>query len=222
MTVSEIKGLVRFLSEEDVEQIKQQIKDKEDILKGGNLDEEEMIQVLNTLFAVLVIEKTLELEIEDVEEIRAELEQELLECYEIYDSYMEKYKKQDKKNKKKWLLHFLGLSEDMSNKRKNIADSNKTINQLQKELNSLQQQRSNENLTNVAAKDHKAFNSFCDCLDKQKHPRRHGRDRFGIERPNDRHHGRHRPVSETGMSGAGAGRSTDVRDASSVYDSVRR
>ena len=118
MTISEIKELTRFLSEEEIKKIKDEIKSKEDVLKNGNLDEEEMVQVLNTLFAVLVIEKTLESEIEGVEEIRDELEKELLECYNVYDSYMAKYRAQDKKKKKRWLLDFLVLSEDIRNKKK--------------------------------------------------------------------------------------------------------
>ena len=73
MTINEIKELTRFLTEEEVNKIKEEIKNKEEILKGGNLDEEEMIQVLNTLFAIMVIEKTLESEIEGVEEIKEQL-----------------------------------------------------------------------------------------------------------------------------------------------------
>lgn len=196
MTIDEIKGLTRFLSEEEVEQIKKQIKNKEDILKSGNLEEEEMIQVLNTLFAVLVIEKTLESEIEGVEEIRDELEQELLECYEVYDSYMIKYKKEEKKNKKNWLLHFLGLSEDISSKRKNISATTATINKLQGELNTLKQQRSNENLSNVVSKQDKSvYDSFCDCPGNHRHPRRGEppfiRERMEERRPSTNHRNRH-------------------------------
>lgn len=172
MTINEIKGLTRFLSEEEVEKIKKQIKEKEDVLKGGNLDEEEMIQVLNTLFAVLVIEKTLESEIEGVEEIRDELEQELLECYEVYDAYLNKYKKEEKKKKKNWLLHFLGLSEDISKKKKNINTTTATINKLQSELNTLKQQRSDENLSNVVSKQDKSlYDKFLECPHKNLHPR---------------------------------------------------
>ena len=69
MTINEIKGLTKFLNDDDVENIKKQIKDKEVVLKSGKLDEEEMVQVLNSLFSILVIEKTLESQIEDVEEI---------------------------------------------------------------------------------------------------------------------------------------------------------
>ena len=50
MTISEIKDLAKHLSEEEVEKIKEEIKSKENILKGGKLDEEEMVQVLNTLY----------------------------------------------------------------------------------------------------------------------------------------------------------------------------
>ena len=66
MSINEIKDLAKYLSDEEVEKIKKEIKDKENTLKGGSLDEEEMIQVLNTLFAVLVIEKALESEIEGI------------------------------------------------------------------------------------------------------------------------------------------------------------
>ena len=117
MTISEIKNLTKFLTDEEAEKIKQEIKDKENVLKIQNMDEEEIGQVLNTLFAILVIEKTLELEIEGVEEIRADLEKELLEAYEIYDAYMIKYKKEEKKKKKNWLLNFLLLSDKVHSKK---------------------------------------------------------------------------------------------------------
>ena len=77
MTISEIKNLTKFLTDNDIQKIKEEIKSKETVLKSGNLEEEEIIQVLNTLFSILVIEKTLELEIEDIEEIRDELQDEL-------------------------------------------------------------------------------------------------------------------------------------------------
>ena len=174
MTINEIKDLTKFLSEEEVEEIKKEIKSKEDVLKSGSLDEEEMIQVLNTFFAILVIEKALESEIEGVEEIRDDLEQELLEAYETYDSYMARYKKEDKKKKKRWLLDFLGLSENIRSKKDGISSTNKTISKLQNELNTLKQQRNADNLKQVAEKnDMNRFNEFCDCPHKCEHPHHH-------------------------------------------------
>lgn len=162
MTISEIKGLTKFLSDDDVENIKKQIKDKETVLKSGDLDEEEMVQVLNSLFAILVIEKTLESQIEDVEEMRDQLENELLEAYEIYDSYMVKYKKEDKKKKKNWLLHFLSLSDAIHDKKEKIGGANKTIKEMKKELDGIKQQKSDENLNNVVHKCDDHFAMFCD------------------------------------------------------------
>ena len=176
MTITEIKNLTKFLSEEEVEKIKQEIKNKEDVLKSGNLDEEELIQVLNTLFAILVIEKTLESEIEGVEEIREELEEELLEAYNTYDAYMVRYKKEDKKKKKRWLLDFLFLSENISSKKMGISTSNKTIAKLQSELNELRRQKSDANLRDVACKHGDRFDDFCDKPHKCKNPMHHHPD----------------------------------------------
>lgn len=149
MTIKEIKGLTKFLTDEEVEKIKKEIKSKETVLKNEDMEEEEITQVLNTLFAILVIERTLESEIEGIEEIRAELEQELLESYEIYDSHMARYKKEEKKKKKNWLLDFLFLSDRINSQKKGIGATNKTIANLQKELSTLKQQKSNENLKQV-------------------------------------------------------------------------
>lgn len=184
MTISEIKDLTKFLSEEEVEKIKKEIKSKEEILKSGKLDEEEMIQVLNTLFAILVIEKTLESEIEGVEEIREELEAELLEAYNIYDSYMDKSKSEEKKKKKRRLLDFLFLSDNIHSKRESIGASKKTINALQKELNDLKQQRSDQNLRDIVNKhDHSKFDRFCEKPQECRNPRHnHSRDRHLNER----------------------------------------
>lgn len=174
MTINEIKGLTKYLSEEDVEKIKEEIKSKEDILKEGSLEEEELIQVLNTLFAILVIEKTLETDLEDVEEIRDELETELLESYQIYDSYMSEYQRDKKKKKKGWLSKFLFLSEGIHAKKEALGGANSTIGKLKDEINELKQQKSKSNLKNVVDGKHRhAFESFCDCPKKHNHPHEH-------------------------------------------------
>lgn len=162
MTISEIKNLTKFLNDDDIEKIKEEIKSKEVILKKDKMDDEEMTQVLNTLFAILVIEKTLESEIEGVEEIRAELEAELMESYQIYDSHMAKYKKEEKKKKKSWLINFLLLSDRVNTQKNGIGASEKTITNLKNELNELKRQRSNENLKEVAkGRRGKTFEDFC-------------------------------------------------------------
>lgn len=173
MTIKEIKDLTRFLTDEEVDKIKNEIKSKEDVLKSQDMDEKEMTQVLNTLFAILVIEKTLETEIEDIEEIREELEKELMESYEIYDAHMAKYKSEEKKKKKKrWLLDFLLLSDRVHTKKEGIGTSNKMIASLQKELNNLKQQKSNENLRNALRdRDSDLYRDFCDIPGKCNDPR---------------------------------------------------
>ena len=172
MTIKEIKNLTKFLKDEDLDKIKEEIKSKESVLKTQDVPEEELGQVLNTLFAILVIEKTLETEIEGVEEIRAELEQELLEEYEVYDNHMAKYKKEEKKKKKKnWLLDFLFMSEEMKSRQDTIGASKKEVAAMQKELNTLRQLKSNENLRNVMKDLHgPCYNEFCDHIHKCDNP----------------------------------------------------
>ena len=179
MTIKEIKNLTKFLTDKELEKIKEEIKSKETILKKQDVEEEEMGQVLNTLFAILVIEKTLENEIEGIEEIRAELEQELLEAYEIYDNHMAKYKKEEKKKKKKnWLLDFLFMSEEMQNRKDAIGASKKEVAALQKELGRLKQLKSDQNLKNVMNDRHgPIFEEFCNCWKECDHPHHnHGHD----------------------------------------------
>lgn len=150
MTINEIKELAQKLKDADVERIKAEIKSKESILKNNDLDEEELGEVLNTLFSILVIEQAFEDEVEGVEDIRAELEQELMESYEKYDKHMAKYKKEKKeekkKKKKRWLLDFFALSEDIRNKKETLGDSKKLINKMQNQINELKQQASDSNL----------------------------------------------------------------------------
>lgn len=171
MTVTEIKNLTKYLTDEEVEDIKKEIKSKENILKSGNLDEEELGQVLNTLFAILVIEKTLEQQVEDIENIRSELEQELLEAYQMYDSYMEKSKADEKKKKKRrWLFDLLGISENIRERKTGIGAANKSISALQSEINTLKQQKSAENLKKVMRKENMdRRRDFCDCVEKREH-----------------------------------------------------
>lgn len=166
MTITEIKNLTKYLSEKDVNDIKEEIKSKETIIKSGNLGEEETMTVLNTLFAILVIEKALESEIEEVEGIRSELEEQLLEAYKIYDAYIERSKK-DKKEKKKrrWLLHLLGLSEDIKNKKKDIGSSSKALNEMKEEVDKLKREKSDDRLKNTMKKcchDKEHLNDFID------------------------------------------------------------
>lgn len=166
MTISEIKDLAKLLNEEEVDKIKEEIRSKENILKGGNLDEGEMTEVLNTLFSILVIEKALETEIEGIEEMRADLEEELREAYEIYDTYMVEHKKQSKKKKKRWLLDFLFLSDKINNRRTAIGNTDKRINALKSELNQLKEQRSDENLRKVCNDPRHHHDQFCDISKK--------------------------------------------------------
>ena len=174
MTVTEIKNLTKYLTDEEVEDIKKEIKSKETILKSGNLDEEELGQVLNTLFAILVIEKTLEQQVEEIEDIRAELEQELLEAYQTYDSYIERSKADEKKKKKRrWLLDLLGISENIRDRKNGIGMANSSISALQNELNTLKQQRSADNLKKVMRRENMdRRRDFCDCVEKRE-PRNH-------------------------------------------------
>ena len=180
MTINEIKGLTKFLNDDDVENIKKQIKDKEVVLKSGKLDEEEMVQVLNSLFAILVIEKTLESQIEDVEEIRDQLENELLEAYEVYDSYMIKYKKEEKKKKKSWLLQFLSLSDAIHDKKEKIGGANKAIKEMKNELDGIKQQKSDKNLNDVVHKCGDHFAMFCE---HPEHCKDHSKDLFSLGLP---------------------------------------
>lgn len=166
MTISEIKSLTKFLTDEDVEKIKEEIKSKEKILKSGNLEEEELGNVLNSLFAILVIEKTLESQIDDVEEIRKELEDELLLAYQTYDEYILRYKKDEKKKKKHWLLNFLAFSDLIHDKKTTIGKADKSLAQMKSELEGLQKQKSDNNLRKVVNKEGDSYESFKDYHDK--------------------------------------------------------
>ena len=177
MTISEIKDLTKFLTDDEVDKIKQEIKNKENVLRDADMDEEEMTQVLNTLFAIMVIEKTLESEIEGVEDIRAELEQELMESYQIYDSHMARVKGEEKKKKKRWLLDFLFLSDRIHSQKEGIGTSDKVIKSMKRELDTLRQQKSNENLKTVT-KDigGSAFEDFCKIPHECRNPHHHHKD----------------------------------------------
>ncbi len=176
MTINEIKELTKYLSEEEIEKIKEEIKSKETILKSGNISDEELVNVLNSFFSILVIEKTLEKEIDEVEDIRAELEEELVASYNMYDQYMAQYKGEDKKKKKKknWLLNFFALSEDIRGKKEGIGVSSKTISSMQKEINDLKEKKSDSNLKDVVdGKDYEKYDDFCNCPHHHHHPHHH-------------------------------------------------
>lgn len=175
MTIDEIKGLVKFLTDEDIEEIKNQIKSKEKVLKEGKAEEEEMNKVLNALFAILVLEKTLELEIEDLDDIRQEIEEELLEAYQIYDSYMIKCKTEEKKKKKRWLLDFLFMSENIHAKKQSLGASKKEIERLKRELDDARYQRRDDRLQDIL-KSKKDREEFCKYPKECKNPH-HNHDR---------------------------------------------
>lgn len=172
MTINEIKELAKKLKDADIERIKEEIKSKEAILKNNDLDEEELGEVLNNLFAILVIEQAFEDEVEGVEEMRAELEQDLMDAYENYDKHMAKYKKDKKEEKKKkkrrWLLDFFALSEDIRKKKETLGDSKKLINRMQNQIDQLKQQASDNNVEKAC--DHRRGRphreDMCDCREK--------------------------------------------------------
>jgi len=174
MTLNEIKNLTRFLTDDEVENIKQQIKDKEVLLKQEIMDEEELGQVLNTLFAILVIEKSLENEIEGIEDIRKELEEELRLSYEYYDAHIAKYKRDEKKKKKRWFLDFLFLSDNIRNQKKGIRESDKTIKLLKNELEAMKQMTSDSYLKEALAdRSGEKYCKFCDKPHKCDNPHHH-------------------------------------------------
>ena len=185
MTIDDIKKLTKFLNDEDIEEIKKQIKSKEKILKEGKLEEEEMNKVLNTLFSILVLEKSLESEIEDIDELRKEIEEELMEAYQIYDSYMAKCKAEDKKKKKKWLLDFLRMSERIHSKKDALLASKKEIERLKKELDDARSQRRDERLRNVCNNERER-EKFCkyprQCKNPYHHHQQELNERLGYRR----------------------------------------
>ena len=185
MTVTEIKNLTKYLTDEDIEDIKKEIKNKENILKQGNLDEEELGKVLNTLFSVLVIEKTLEQQIDEIEDIRTELEQELLEAYQTYDSYIERSKADAKRKKKRrWLLDLLSISDNIRDRKAGIGMANKSIAALQKELNNLRQQREPNRLRDIMYEGNKRErDNFFKDLVKSSIPQTQCPECSGKERP---------------------------------------
>ena len=199
MTINEIKDLTKYLKEEEVDEIKEEIRSKETVLKSGNLEEDELIQVLNTLFAILVIEKTLESQIEEVEEIRSDLELELTESYKIYDAYISKSKAEKKeKKKRRWLLDLLCISDRIHSKKEGIGRANKTLNEMQNEINKLKQQKSNENLKNVVDKKNEVErDNFFDLPNKQIDPRMYcDTCRYEANIPPREHHHHHEHAHE--------------------------
>ena len=210
-----------MLTEEQVEEIKKEIKNKEDVLKSGNLDEEELGEVLNTLFSILVIEKTLEQQVEGIEEIRSELEAELLEAYQTYDSYIERSKIDAKqKKKRRWILDLLGISENIREKKAGIGMTNKSLNNLKKELDTLKQQKSKENLKDVMNKENRERRKdFCDCIKDRRPPRNHckecceklGRE-YGKIEEKIKERNKKSVMKKKGRSGLGETKSVDRRE----------
>lgn len=249
MTINEIKELAQKLKDADVERIKAEIKSKESILKNNDLDEEELGEVLNTLFSILVIEQAFEDEVEGVEDMRAELEQELMESYEKYDKHMAKYKKEKKeekkKKKKRWLLDFFALSEDIRNKKETLGDSKKLINKMQNQINELKQQASDSNLERAC--DHRRggphrdrMRDTCDRCGDDLHEHRHHREemidkiRDNLDRHN-RDHDRgpnpsinkieHEPTRETDNFAPPAtqsGESMSVEQFNNIYETYKQ
>lgn len=125
MTVCEIRNLTKYLNQQIAEEIKSKLQKEEMLLINSDYEEEEKIQILNTLYAILVLEKLLECEQEEIEESRLELEQELIESYEIYNLHKNKRKKE---KKKKRLMELWLLNEKNKNISRIIGGVNKTNN----------------------------------------------------------------------------------------------
>ena len=69
-----------------------------------------------------------------------------------------------------------------------IGESSKTIDKLQKELNNLKRQKSDENLRNVVNEKMDSFDKFCECPHECKNPRHHHHNHEGLsERIREKH-----------------------------------
>ena len=155
MTYNEIINIAKRLDDETKERIDQEVAERLEILKLGDLNEEQMESMEECLYMSLVIQEYLDGEYELIDEERAFLLEEMAELYGEYNDLLLKAKLEEKVSKKKRLaLELMRIREKLfkyKDRMHDVKEDMKTNRQNKKDLDDL----TNKKKMKEVAKDNK-------------------------------------------------------------------
>ena len=123
MTKKEIANLASRMDEETRLLIDKEVEERLEILKEGDLTEEELAEMEEYLYASFVLQEFLNGEYELLEEERQELFDEMEEMYNKYSDLLVRARIEEKVGKKKRMtLQLMKIREDLMNRKQDYKD----------------------------------------------------------------------------------------------------
>lgn len=145
MTYNEVINIARRLDKETQAKIDKEVEERLEILREGDLNQEDMEKMEDCLYMSLVIQEYLDGEYELLEEEKMLLLAEMEELYNEYGELLTKAKLEEKVSKKKRMaLELMRIREQLFERKDRMRDVNKDIRT---------NRENNEKLENLSSKD---------------------------------------------------------------------
>ena len=145
MTYNEVINIARRLDKETQAKIDKEVEERLEILREGDLNQEDMEKMEDCLYMSLVIQEYLDGEYELLEEEKMLLLAEMEELYNEYGELLTKAKLEEKVSKKKRMaLELMRIREQLFDRKDRMRDVNKDIRT---------NRENNEKLENLSSKD---------------------------------------------------------------------
>ena len=147
MTRDELFNIARRMDEETREMIDQEVEEKLEILKQGDLTQEELEQMEEYLYASLVLQEFLNGEYELLEEERQELFDEMEEMYNKYADLLVRARLEENVSKKKRMtLELMKIREQLMDRKGQYKDIKQRMKENRDKHNKLKELNKNEKM----------------------------------------------------------------------------
>lgn len=187
MTYNEIINIARRLDKETQQQIDKEVEERLDILRQGDLNEEEMEKMEECLYMSLVIQEYLDGEYELLDEERELLLAEMEEMYNEYGELLTRAKLEEKVSKKKRMaLELMRIRESLFEKKGRVKEVKTQMKENRDNKEKIKEMSSKESMKTLAkeAKIEKAqFKKVGIELDISKNNTEKQRPSMSLEKP---------------------------------------
>lgn len=151
MTYNEVINIARRLDKETQEKIDKEVEERLEILREGDLNNEDMEKMEECLYMSLVIQEYLDSEFELLEEEKMLLLAEMEELYNEYGDLLTKAKLEEKVSKKKRMaLELMRIREQLFERKDRMQDVNKDIKTNRDNNDKLAELSSKDNMKKIA------------------------------------------------------------------------
>ena len=151
MTYNEVVNIAKRLDDETKKKIDKEVEEKLEILKEGELTQEEMEKMEECLYMSLVIQEYLDSEYELLEEEKTLLLEEMEELYNEYGELLTKAKLEEKVSKKKRMaLELMRIREQLFERKDRMKLVDKDIKNNRENSDKLKGLSGDDNMKNIA------------------------------------------------------------------------